>query len=706
MVISTLGTANKGPNFLNLGNAAYLKGDLEDAMKLYTQAGKSCINEEDKIHNNKALVLIKKGKYNLAKERLTEALDYNPNNGNAYYNRGIVNLITETYLQAASDLEKAQFLGVITTQNIDYQIALAYYLARDVEKAKRSLNNAIESPQDGRVSYLKGLISYASRDFATAASFFLLASEADNDPNVKYATGLAQYYGGNTKQGLNTLKELKGNKKFSSGYDLLVANLAFEAGDLKTARETYENAVKKNDKNAAAWTGLGGIALKMNDHQNASIYLEKAIKYDRHNISALNGLAHLAFVADEPKKAIITYDKVLSISPTNHKALYGKALAAMSIPDPYTCLEELAKIKKQNLNAEQVEKVVILEASALGICNKKEQAVKLLKKYRGLAKDKLKIKTMLGYYYLRMFQYGNAISNISLGQYSEALPYLIAGHASLHRGEYSGAYRYYRKAFKINPKDPDVLMGAALSMMEINMKPEALRVIDSLEVRFPKNYYVYNSKGIIYKDLALSYEKNNQGDKAKSYFDISAQAFEKAIQLRPSLKSSFDNNLGLVYFYQKDLTKAKKILNGSNRLASINNRALIDISEGNHERGIVTLDSLHKDFIRKNKVANNRVKNNLALARKRTPMNNNYKFITYYFLHQEKPPISITNPFQSTNSIIDLSIDIKPEADYILEYSDIECEDANKDRKKKKKSKTKLKFFKKKDKSKCPSFKT
>lgn len=706
MVFSNMGIAEKGPNYLNQGNAAYLKGDLETAMKLYSKAGRSCIDEEDKIYNNKALILIKRGKNNLAKERLTEALEYNPNNGNAYYNRGIVNLMTEAYPEAAADLEKAQFLGVTSEQSIDYHIALAHYLAGDTDKAHQSLSNTIGNDEEGRAAYLTGLISYKRRDFAAAASHFQQASAINNNPYVQYAHGLSEYYNGNTELGLSVLKGLKDNKEFKSGYDLLLGNLAYEAGDMITAKETYKNAIKDNEKNTTAWTGLGNLAMNKNEIKNATTYYKNALKYDRNNISALNGMARLEFLDHEPKNAIATYNRVLAISPNNHKALYGKALAAMSIPDPYTCLDALAKIDKQELNEEQVEKVVILEASALGICNKKEQAVKLLKKYRGLAHDKLKIKTMLAYYYLRMFQYRNAISSISISKYNEALPYLIAGHASLHRGEHSGAYKYYRKAFKINPTDPDVLMGAALSMMELDMKPEALRVIDSLEVRFPDNYYVFNSKGIIYKDLGLSYERKNQNDKAKSCFDIAAKAFEKAIQIRPGLKSSFDNNLGLTYFYRKNLPQAKRLLSGSSRLASVNNRALIDISEGNYEKGIATLDSLNKDFIRKNKVANNRVKNNLALARKRAPMNNNYKFITYYFLHQEKPTISEANPFKSATSIVDLPIDINPESEYILEYSDIECEDVNKDRKKKKKSKPKLKFLKKKDKSKCPTFKT
>jgi len=675
-------------------------------MKLYSRAEQSCIDVTDKIENNKALVFAKKGQYGLAIERLTEAIGHNPNNGNAYYNRGITYLLTDDYPSAVADLEKAQFLGTDTDQNINYNIAIAYYLSGDIEKAQLYLDTDSTMEVDNRIPYLRGLILYNKREFASAVTAFREAYRSEENAHIRYAEGLAEYYSGNHELGLSILDGLKDNEKFESNYNALLANLAFEASDMSTAKAAYRHAIKKNKRDATAWAGLGNVAMNEDDLNQAAVNYNNALKYDSKNISALNGSARIQFLEGQHKLAMETYDKALRLAPSDYKAIYGKALAAMNIPDPFTCLDELAKIKKDDLAPDQVEKLVLLEASALGICNKKEKAVKLLSKYRRFALDKYKLKTMLAYYYLRMFQYGKAVSSISISKYKNHLPYLIAGHASLHRGQHSSAYRYYRKAYKIDPKNPNVLMGAALSMMEINMEKEAKRVIDSLEVLYPDNYYVFNSKGIIYKDLGLDYEKNKQNQKAKIHYDIAAKAFEKAIQIRPNLKTSFDNNLGLTHFYRKDHTTANKLFNGSKRLASINNRALLDISKGNYERGITTLDSLNNDFIRKNKVANSRVKSNLALARKRAPMNNNYKFITYYFLHQSKPEISDVNPFTTNSSVIELPIDLKPDTNYILEYADIECEEIKRERKKKKRPKIKLKFLKKKKSNKCPTFKT
>jgi len=699
-------SAYKETNYLNQGNTAFLKGNLTDAMKLYSQAERSCVDVIDKVENNKALVFAKKGNYDLALKRLTKSIEHNPNNGNAYYNRGIIYLIKNDSEAAVADMKQAKFLGTRTEESVDYNIALAYYLAGSIEKAKTSLNAVSAETADSRIPYLKGLISYSERKFDDAAQAFGVAHDIERNEHIRYAYGLATYYSGRHEEGLAILQELKGKDEFKANYQSLIADLAYDANDLTTAKNAYLNVNKHYKKDATAWVGLGNIAMSENDYSTAANNYDTALKYDRQCVAALNGLSRIAFLDGRYKASVELYDKVLIAIPDDQKALYGKALSAMKMRDPYTCLDALAKINKQGLTAEQVEKVVLLEASALGICNKKEQAVKLLKKYRSSAQDKYKVKTLLAYYYLRMFQYGNAISSISISKYEDYLPYLIAGHASLHRGEHAGAYRYYRKAYKITPTNPDVLMGAALSMMEINMKREGKRVIDSLEILYPENYHVFNSKGIIYKDLGLGYKNKNQNDKAIAHFKIAAQAFERAITIRPSLKTSFDNNLGLCYYYLKELPRAINLFEGSSRLASINNRALIDISEGDFSKGIATLDSLNKDYIKKNKAANRRVKTNLELARRRAPMNNNYKFITYYFLHQDTPDISENNPFQSRSPIIKLPIDQQPDVNYILEYADIICEDENQNRKKKKKSNPKLKFFKKKDKSKCPTFKT
>jgi len=441
-------------------------------------------------------------------------------------------------------------------------------------------------------------------------------------------------------------------------------------------------------------------------YAKAEEYFRRALKKQANNETALEGLAQIEFHNGTYEKSVESFDKVLALNPNNQRALYGKALSAMHRPDPYTCLDALKKINKKDLSPEQIEKVVLLEARALGICNKKEEAIKLLNKYRSLAPDKKKIKTLLAYYNLRMFRYASAISNVGISKYDDYLPYLIAGHASLHRGQHSSAYRFYRKAYKLESKNPDVLMGAAICMLELDMQDQATKVIDSLEVLFPDNYYVFNSKGIIYKDLGLQYSKQGKRQAAKQAMAIAERAFTRAKELRPPMASSFDNNIGLTHFYRNNMTRAKAYFDGSNRLASKNNRALIDITEGNYTNAIHKLDSLHRDFLRKNDLPNNKVKKNLALANKRAPMANNYKFITYYFLHQDTPPIDQVNPFKSDLKNIDLSLDLAPDIDYILEYSEAECEEKEKKvRKKKKKSRPKLKFLKKKKSTKCPTFK-
>lgn len=704
LAISVSLVANTGNNFLNKGNTQYLKGNLDDALKLYSKADNSCITEKDKIENNKALVFAQKGKLKLAIDRLTTALEQNPNNANANYNRGLIHIQTNNYKQAIEDLENAKFLGIENGKDLVYNLSLSYYLNGQLDEAQVKLDETLD--QDAKTSYLRGMIAYQRKDFAGAASAFNNSLRQGNHPEVRYANALANYYAGNSNQGLVLLDKLKGEKLLHDKVQMVYAHLALESHDISKAKAAYQSIIKSDKRNAQAHAGLGQIALLESDNQLAEKYFKQALKIQAGNETALEGLAQIEFLNGKYEKSVETFDKLLLHNPNNQRALYGKALSAMHRPDPYTCLDALAKINKKILSPKQIEKVVLLEARALGICNKKQEAIALLNKYRSLAQDKKQIKILLAYYNLRMFRYATAVNHVGISKFDNYLPYLIAGHASLHRGQFSTAYRYYRKAYKLDNKDPDVLMGAAMCMMELDMRDEALRVIDSLEARFPENYYVFNAKGIVYKDLGLYQNKRGNKQQADRSLETAERAFARAKELRPPMASSFDNNIGLTYFYRNNFNQAKALFDGSNRLASKNNRALLDVSIGDYPSAIRRLDSLHRDFIRMNDLPNNKVKNNLDLANKKARMANNYKFITYYFLHQDPPAIDQLNPFGSTPKHIDLSSDLKPELNYILEYSEAECEEEKKDRKKKKKSKPKLKFLKKKKSTKCPTFKT
>lgn len=700
--------AGKGDNFLNRGNTEYLKGKLDDAMKLYAKAGNSCIEEKDKIENNKALVYAQRGKYQVAIEKLTEAIEYNPNSVYAHYNRGIIHLQIGKYPEAIQDLNDVKFLSTDDISELNYNLALSYYLNDQADLASQVLSGAGASAtsSSAQTEYLKGLIAYQNRNFERARAAFEQSMTANNNPSVQYAHALATYYAGNTEAGLNNLEKLRKEKTLAKNIQTIYAHLALENNDPARAKEAFKSIIDKDKKNATANAGLGKLALYEGELNTATDYFKKALNANARNETALHGLAEIAFRQEEYQRSVEAYDKVLAFNPQNQKALFGKALSAMHRPDPYTCLDALDQINKDELSAEQIEKVVLLEARALGICNKKEEAVKLLNKYRRYALDRNKIKTLLAYYNLRMFRYSTATGNIGITKFDDYLPYLIAGHALLHQGKFSSAYRYYRKAYKIDNKNPDVLMGAALCMMEIDMRDQAVKVIDSLGVMFPDNYYVFNSKGIIYKDLGLYYKKKGHSQKAKTLLKTSAKAFNRAKSIRPALATSFDNNLGLTYFYRDDDAKAIELFEGSGRLASKNNRALIDVSNGDYPIAIRKLDSLHRDFIRKNDVPNTRVKKNLELANRKARMDNNYKFITYYFLHQETPTLDQENPFETDTEIINLSPTLAPEVEYILEYSDEECIEEKKERKKKKRPKIKLKVLKKKKSIKCPTFKT
>jgi len=99
-------------NYINLGNKAFLKGKLSEALKLYSKAGKAC-EETDKVYNNKGVVFASQGKHKIAIAKLTKALEYNPDNEIVLYNRATQYLMAEQYDLAIEDFESSQGVAPI-----------------------------------------------------------------------------------------------------------------------------------------------------------------------------------------------------------------------------------------------------------------------------------------------------------------------------------------------------------------------------------------------------------------------------------------------------------------------------------------------------------------------------------------------------------------------------------------------------------------
>lgn len=687
-------------NYITEGNKAFHKGDLKKALVFYSRAKNAC-EEKDKALNNQAVVYAQYKRYSLGIDRLNEAVEFNPQNETVYFNRAVQHLAAGNLDASIDDFEEAEGLGFTNSPNLPFYKAVAHFKKGDYEQV-HPLYEEEQRSDHHEFLYLNGLAYYNQQKYTEAETYFTLASEKSDIVHYKYGRALASHFNGNTDGTLDMLSEdYDGSEEGAQIYNT-IGNLAIESGNLEEAQLAFEKVLQRMPSNADALAGMGTIAFMLDEAEDAVAFFERTLVQDAKNVQALNGLGNLALEFQKFDKAISFYDRILQFSPSDESALFGIALAHMSKVDPFQCLDHVRKINKKSLSGNALDQVIFLEAYAMSRKNEMDKAVDLLTAYQFKITDKKTLRTQLAYYYLKLGQLHKVTPTIGSMEYNSYYPYLLAGNASLQTKQYVEAYKFYRKAFLFNPNDVDVLNGMAMSMVYNNRRGAAVALIDSLNRTFPDNYYIKNSRGIIYKETGVHYINDGRKAKAHSYLEIAEEAFLDAKKTKPAQGLSLDNNRALALYYGDKFNEAIALLQTCPMLASKNNLALVDIGKHQYSSAHKQLKKLRDDYYNQHKKSITYLEHNIKLAARKATMNRNYKFITFYFLHQNRPPLMAENPFGLEQSVA-LDLPNIPITDYVLEESELTCDirktEPRSMNKNGKKAKSKKSYS-----GKCPSF--
>jgi len=429
---------------------------------------------------------------------------------------------------------------------------------------------------------------------------------------------------------------------------------------------------------------------------------EQTIKQKEKKLRFLLALVDDKIQSEDYSEALSYLDAAQKLRPQEPATMFRKAELGLLQKNPFTSLDAIKSLRLDRLGEEERLEVVLMKAYNLGRINKVYEAIDLLEK---LVHDEQvsdpRPRQLLSYYYLKLKAYQKSIDILKGQVYQDANTYVIAGNAGLFQRSFNLALRCFQKARFLDSKDINAQIGIALCLTNKSKQSRAIELIDSLAVAHPTNHYVWNTKGIIYKDVGLDYKNGFHKTKALPYFIGAAAAFDKAKELNKHLQASFDNNRALALFFQDKEKEATEIWLTNKQLASQNNLALAKVKAKDYSMAYHKLDSLQKAYYalhhRKNKV----LKYNKTLAKSRTKLNNNYRFVTNYFLTQQPPLLNVSNPFELSTAMEKQVSDF----DYILDYSDANCKEEL-ERKKKKKTR-KFKLFnrkKKKYEGDCPSF--
>jgi len=410
--------------------------------------------------------------------------------------------------------------------------------------------------------------------------------------------------------------------------------------------------------------------------------------------------------AGADKEAMAVVDEALVLRPADAGLNFMKAELAMRIPDPFSALTALDAIPDAALTRDQHTEVQLLRAHALGRINKMREATRLLEKLLFVQKVKdARLNEMLAYFYYRMGRYDKAVDAIKSAYTASANALLIAANAATYSGKHRQAFSMYEAAHAASEvNSPDILLGMALSLVHLDREKQAMQLIDSLASNYPDNHNVMNAQGIIYKDVGLQYKNGFHASKAKPYFRKSMAAFQAAAVANPRMEQAYLGNKALTLFFQGMDQAAIRILDSHDRLSSQNNRALIDVSQSRYRSAHHRLDSLATAYYRLHKKKHPVLEQNRMKSRQRAELSKNYKFITSFILHQDRPHPSYDNPFSDSpvTEMETLTFD-----DFMLEYSDEVCKAKAERSKRKSNRKKRVKLFKRKNKKykgQCPEF--
>ena len=504
------------------------------------------------------------------------------------------------------------------------------------------------------------------------------------------------------------------------------ATLAALSGDYHSAKSLLDDCVATDAKDPKPYYNRALVQLELKNFQGAiddfrmaanlgqrgaKKSADKAINLKKRSEARLFE-TYLAYGKTEFENgnyssARTYYDAALELRPEETAIYYENALMGHLEKNPINVLEALAKLPNKELAPSEYIEYALLKAYSLGRVNKMLEGVKLLERLIRIDNtNDPRPRELLSYYYLRLSRYDDAV-NILKGQvYKNPITYVVAGNAAMYNRKFDMALRCYKKVKFLDKTNVNADIGMALCLSEKNKYSQALELIDSLAKVQPENFHVWNTRGIIYKDLGRHYKDRNNNRKANAYLITSAQSFSKAVELNAGLQPSFDNNKALALFFQDKEAAAEKIWTSNNKLASQNNLAILKARQKDFRSAYYKLDSLQQVYVATNKKKNQLVDHNRRLAKSRTRFGSNYKFVTYYFLTQNKVIPAVDNPFflNTYEEPTDEPLD------YLLMYSDKECKE-NTDRKKAKKSKKKRRFDfklfkrkKKKQKGDCPTF--
>jgi len=306
-----------------------------------------------KVAFSQGVEKLEKGNPQAAVRTLTQAINYNPDNPEAYHQRGNAYYDLEQYQNAIEDYTQAIQLNPNYT-NAYFNRGLARYDAQDLSGAIADYSKVIElEPSDVDAYYKRGLAHYSLENYQKAIEDYSEVIRIQSDHPLAYRSrGIARVNSGDLQSGLADYTEAirLDSKNFLAYYDR--GRTRFHLGDYQGALADYDRVIELQPDNSSVYGNRCSTQINLSKHQAAIDDCTKAIQLEP-NAVAYNNRCVAYLNISELENALADCTKAIELTPTDHKAYSNRGMVQVAQQDFQAAIADYTKAIELNPNDAQ-----------------------------------------------------------------------------------------------------------------------------------------------------------------------------------------------------------------------------------------------------------------------------------------------------------------------------------------------------------------
>ena len=506
-----------------------------------------------------------------------DAIELNPNDAEAYNNRGGAYIKKGDYDRAIEDCTKAiqlnpSYAGAYNNRGV------AYRYKGDFNRALEDCTKAIDlNPSYAGAYNNRGTVYGETGDYNRAIKDHTKAIQLEpNDADAYNNRGVAYRYKGDFNRALeDCTKAIDLNPSYAGAYNN--RGIAYsDKGDYNCAIKDYTKAIGLNPNYAEAYYNRGKVYSEQNDFDRAIADYTKAIDLNPNYAEAYNNRGIAYNDKGDFNRALEDYTKAIDLNPNHVDAYYNRGEVYSEQNDFDRAIGDFTTVI--NLNPNDVP-AYSNRGAAYGEKGDFDRAIKDFNKMIELNPNDANAYNNRGVAYYSMDKYNRAVEDYTKAidlnpDYVEA--YSNRGGAYVNKDEIDRALEDCTKAIDLNPDYADAYSNRGGAYVNKGDYDRAIEDCTKAIHLNPNCVNAYNNRGGAYV---------NKGD-----YDRAIEDYIKAMELNPDYVEAYYNR-GNIYGEQGDFDRAiddytKAIELNPDYVEAYKNRGLAYSGKSDYSRAI------------------------------------------------------------------------------------------------------------------------